>query len=238
MGSELVAGLLNLLFPPQCLLCRSRITVSGNGSSLCAVCRASFSPFGWFCIGCGLKADKLFNCNCEENTSNNILKVFALSRFEKEWRAAIHRFKYFGKRHTGEGMGRLLGESLQGSGIHGLFDMITAVPLHPVRERARGYNQAEHLARYIAKELDLPYHSLLLRVRDTVSQISLSGRERSENIRGAFSMRSDAAGIEGRHLLLVDDVFTTGATLGEAAKILAGAGAAKVSGAVVAMQPK
>jgi len=106
-------------------------------------------------------------------------------------------------------------------------DLVAPVPLHPRRLQARGYNQSLLLARDLSRfrNLDLD-PAALVRVRDTTPQARLSGAERRENIRGAFA--ADPARADGRGVLLVDDVMTTGATVGECAAVIRAAGAAAV----------
>ncbi len=112
------------------------------------------------------------------------------------------------------------------------FDVVTAVPLHRRRLRERGFNQSEELARAIAEGMSLPYEPLLERVIDTPSQTTLNYRRRCDNMRGAFEVM-DREKAEGRRVLLVDDVVTTGATAGECVAVLKKAGAKRAAIAAV-----
>ena len=113
-------------------------------------------------------------------------------------------------------------------------DFVIAVPLHPTRLRERGFNQSQLLAARISKRLDIPLLTdACQRVRDTPPQSSLPWKERDKNIRAAFSMRADVE-VQGTHIAIVDDVMTTGASLGEIARMLKLAGAREVSAWVVA----
>lgn len=108
-------------------------------------------------------------------------------------------------------------------------DLILPIPLHPKRERRRGYNQSALLARHIGEAVGLPVNGRALRrTRHTRPQVTLNPQERLENVQGAFEADSEHVG--GRHVLLIDDVFTTGATMSAAAAALQAAGAATVSG--------
>ncbi|MCL2024078.1 MAG: ComF family protein [Oscillospiraceae bacterium] len=111
-----------------------------------------------------------------------------------------------------------------------IFDGICYVPLHPKRERQRGYNQSRLLAQELGKILDLPVLDVLTRLRDTPSQRNFKSDERWENVNGAFG----SADVKNQRLLLIDDIATTGATLFECAKALRKSGAANVIFAVVA----
>ena len=111
-------------------------------------------------------------------------------------------------------------------------DCIIAMPLHPVRLRERGFNQSLQLARHIGRQLDLPVLPFACqRVRNTASQSTLPWKERGKNMRKAFACSADVA---GKHVAIVDDVMTTGATLNELALVLLNAGASEVSSWVVA----
>ncbi len=113
-------------------------------------------------------------------------------------------------------------------------DVVVALPLHPARLRERGFNQSLLLARHIARRLKLPVLAdACERVRNTPPQSSLPWRERDKNMRQAFACKPDA-GIQGKHVAIVDDVMTTGASIGELARALKHAGAGKVSAWVVA----
>jgi predicted amidophosphoribosyltransferase len=111
------------------------------------------------------------------------------------------------------------------------------VPVHPVRRRERGFDQAEDLARCVAAELGLPWSYALERRARTVAQHALGRTERAANLGGAFAVRRDALGVVvDRWVLLIDDVSTTGTTLAECASALRTAGARAVSGLTVARE--
>jgi ComF family protein len=143
-------------------------------------------------------------------------------------RQAIHLLKYRGKLRLQQ---PLLGLALAHFGLHfpgSTYDAIIPVPLHRERLMRREFNQAAVIARGLARHLGVPMmERLLVRVRSTRPQVELSGSERRQNVRQAFAV-TNAAALEDKRLLVVDDVFTTGATLGEVARTLKGAGAARV----------
>jgi ComF family protein len=128
--------------------------------------------------------------------------------------------------------GALLGEvEAAGPALRGI-DLILPVPLHPLRLRERGYNQSMEIARGIGSRIGIPVEGdLCERVRDTPPQLGLPWKERRDNVRGAFSCRR---ALDGRRVAVVDDVMTTGATLGEVAATLKQFGAARVVNWVVA----
>lgn len=140
----------------------------------------------------------------------------------------VQELKFGGRRDLVGLLGPLLARTCLDTWSRADVDLIVAVPLHPTRRRERGYNQAELLARSLAREAALPFcGSALRRIRATVPQVGLSDPERSKNVHGAFcSEKPDL--VKGKRILLVDDVMTTGSTLQSAAEALSEAGALRV----------
>ena len=144
--------------------------------------------------------------------------------------------KYEGRFNLGRSFGRQLGEWMLTDGRAGDIECIVPVPLHPLKKIERSYNQSEKIAEGIAQSLQKPLRrELLVRKRYTVSQTGLSALERKKNPQGAFLV---AKGFAERHLLLVDDVVTTGATMAAAASALRQGGAERISLAAVALAIK
>ena len=129
------------------------------------------------------------------------------------WRRLIHSFKYRGAWRTAREMGGWYGRCLRESGLYDGIDVVVPLPLHPFKRCRRGYNQSEYLAEGIAAELGVPVdRQSVRRRRNTASQALKSRRERAANVEGAFAVRRPER-LAGRHILLVDDVMTTGSTL-------------------------
>jgi ComF family protein len=125
----------------------------------------------------------------------------------------MHQLKYNHRPEAGLQMGRLYGAELKRSAGWMLPDVVIPVPLHPAKQRKRGYNQSEHIAKGLAETLDIPLvNDNLYRVQNTETQTRKTRFDRYENLKDAFKVR-DAALLEDKHVLLVDDVITTGATL-------------------------
>lgn len=152
----------------------------------------------------------------------------AAARYGGLVREAIHALKFGGRR----GLAEPLGELVAGMGLSALPgaapDLLVPVPLHRRRERERGYNQALLLSRYLERAWGVAVRAdVLLRRGATVPQADLDAPARRRNVRGAFAVTKPEA-IVGRHVILVDDVLTTGATAGECARCLTRAGASVV----------
>ena len=130
-------------------------------------------------------------------------------------------------------MALLQAEELKAAGCLGNVDVLVPVPSGRGERRSRGYDVPLMLARALGRELGLPVMQALGKIRETPRQMALSGGERRKNLQNAFSARPDAP-LEGKRILLVDDVLTTGSTLNECAKALRAAGAAECRGVCAA----
>ena len=225
----LAKGFLDLLFPPRCEVCREL-----GPDIICEPCAAGIElvkpPL---CANCGEPFDPKARGGPLCLTCRTKKRPFHLARsaayHEGPLRKAIHHFKYQRKRVLAGPLGAIMADwvSSNGEGFREA-DLVCPVPLYPRRQRERGFNQSELLARSLAAHLDRPLApGLLARVRDTLPQIELPVSERAANVRGAFAVsRPEEAA--GKCLLVVDDVFTTGATLSECARVLRRARAARV----------
>lgn len=203
------------------------------------------------CPGCGevIKSPTLYICQAchnsfERATASRIQREFRQS-FEQDGLIAgyygmflfhdkqpianvIHAFKYNKKFALARHMGELLGKELLTHPEFSPVDLIVPLPLHPLRYAERGYNQSDYLAEGISKILRVPVSAgVLRRIKNTPSQTGLNALERKENMAGAFALRK-AVPLCGRHILLVDDVKTTGATLNECARVIQDAKSARI----------
>lgn len=156
--------------------------------------------------------------------------------FQKKGRLQkiIHQFKYRGGREIGQELGKLMGQELRGTAFEEVTKVV-AVPLHPSKQKLRGYNQSEYLAKGIAEGLERPvdFHSLQ-RVVASSTQTRKNRFERWQNVEEIFRVEN-AASLEQHHILLVDDVITTGATLEACASAVLKVPGARVSIATLAM---
>lgn len=222
----------------KCLLCDEP---SDGPLDLCSACEAELPWLGGHCLICALPLPS-HDLAC----GACLKKPPAFSRVEAAWRyafpldALITRFKHQAHWPMGRLLGDLLSHHLQHAFSEGLAqpELLLPVPLSRQRLRQRGFNQAQMLARWLGHRLQLPVaDDLLLRTQDTPAQQQLSAAQRKRNLRQAFRL-SEAATVSGRHLALVDDVLTTGATAETLARLLKKAGAARVDVYCLARTPR
>ena len=223
-------ALVSLLYPPHCANCGAD---TAGGAHLCAACagqaRRIEAPF---CRRCSEPFDGAidgeFTCpNCAGRTLHFDC---AVSRYLSRGvvREFVHRFKYDRHFYLRHPLADWLAEALDDGRIRAQpIGALVPVPLHSARFREREFNQAEVLAALLAKRTGTPLLHALTRIRYTTTQTRLDRHERMENLRNAFRVRHTAA-VQSRHLVLVDDVFTTGSTVDECARVLREAGAASV----------
>ena len=228
-GQQVWSAFIDLLFPPRCGGCRAA------GSLWCESCRAAVKPIvpPW-CEKCGepFVTDRLC-ANCRAYPLE-IEKIRSVAVFDGVLRQAIHRFKYEHLASLAEPLGDMLADYWRAEQL--TADWLIPVPLHPSRERDRGYNQSELLARQLARRVNVPVRrNGLRRTRATAVQMTLNAAQRRENVAGAFECVEP--GVRGIRVVIVDDVGTTGATLDACAQAVLKAGAASVMGLTLARTP-
>jgi ComF family protein len=232
-------SLYSLLFPGNCRICEEALE-GWTRVPVCARCLEGLRPLvarAGFCSCCGAPREAAMPELCGRCAAGEYEfdQARSFGAYDGALREVLHLFKYRGMRPLARPLGARLAEALAGEWQAADFDAIVAVPLARARLRARGYNQAELLARELSRAVRMPCLSgACRRVRATPPQTGLTRAQRLENLRGAFAPGPRAAALEGRRLLLIDDVFTTGATLSVCAQALRRAGARRVSALTVA----
>lgn len=216
---------LDMLYPRRCCGCGLR------GTWLCERCEVETGRFaGQLCLRCGIPVE--FNlCLCGE-LPPCIERVRSVGPYGGWLREAVSQVKYHGEWARAEHLARMMAHA--GSDLLPA-DALVPVPLHPARRKQRGFNQTEKLAEALAREIGVPMHRALLRSRRTSPQVRLDREGRQTNVLDAFAL-SPGNSIEGARLILVDDVVTTGATLGACAQVLVAAGALTVDAVTVARE--
>jgi len=220
------SGILNFVLPPVCVCCDSPL--QADSKFVCHDCLAK------------LKAvDKNYNIFQDRvhkvNFSGN---AFSLYWFIEgtEIQHILHAFKYSRMKSIGKVFGKKIGEEIR-SGFPGKYDYTVPVPLHKSKLRERTYNQSDYICRGIGEELNIkPLEKCLGRTRCTKTQTKLSITEREENVRDAFAVNPKYGElINGKNIILVDDVITTGSTILECARVLKENGCGEVTVCSIAL---
>lgn len=225
-------GFVDLVFPdpPPCPLCGEHLDI-GAEAPACNRCLSRLPMIGRArCIRCGRAGTfKTGHCTQCHRSPSPLDLSRAYGVYDGYLKQLIHALKYRGDFGVAEALGALMGWVVATDGRYTRMDMIVPVPLHIQRETERGYNQALILAQVLGSTLNLPVLPVAERIRETSTQSQLPYGERAANVRGAFAVtRPDL--VRGRHVLLVDDVWTTGSTLSAVTLALKRAGAEKVYG--------
>ena len=223
----MIRRILDFIYPSLCELCDSELK---NGRSLCSPCLDKLPRVSDpFCRKCGEpfdgQLDEEFDCpNCQGITHDF---DFAKAPLKGEATAIhlVHSLKYLRRFYLARDLAFLLGEAWKSDArfqeIPKEEVIVVPVPLHWRRKQWRQGNQAYELAREFCAQNNLPLQQSLRRIRATSTQTKLNRKQRLTNLRGAFRIRKSAlAGLQGSTIILVDDVFTTGATAHECTKVL------------------
>lgn len=206
--------MLQLIFPAKCTLCQN--ILSNTETDLCHSCRENTEVF-----------------KIAKSKIPHVAHWTALWYYKENVRKSIHRFKFGRRRHYAAVYGRLLAMKLSGTLTDGI-DLLSWVPISPLRKLKRGYDQSELLCRAIGKELNIPVKPVLKKIRHTPPQSGLQGAaHRRANIVGAYKAIQPES-VAGKRILLIDDVVTTGSTVSECAKTLLLSGAKAIHFAAIA----
>lgn len=194
--SLVVSAFVDFIWPPKCLICSSGL--ENHAEFICDECEKGIILF----------------------PPRKGREVFVVGNYENSMREAIHKFKYNGRIALRKYFSVLINDYIEKNNVLENIDVIIPVPLFPAKKRERGFNQSEILAEQIGKKWGLPVLSKsLCRIKWTEPQSELNHIQRKKNIKGAFKLKNRNS-VEGKSILLVDDIVTTGATVNECSKVL------------------
>jgi len=225
------ARLLDIVYPPVCLVCRRAVASHG------AVCPRCWGEMGFierpYCERLGTPFDRDFGAGMISLEAAADPPAFsrarAVARYDSDRaRSLAHRLKYYDRSELADPLGRWMARA--GAELLCDADLLIPIPLHRMRLIARRFNQSAALAHVISRESAVPVEALALeRVKPTPPQVGLTRGQRAANMQGAFRLREEKEPlVEGRNIVLVDDVLTSGATVNAAARVLLRARAARV----------
>ncbi|MGB9856921.1 MAG: ComF family protein [Dictyoglomaceae bacterium] len=218
--------LLELFFPSKCVFCGTYLE-----GYICPKCLKKLDFPKNYCILCGapltFPENICYNCKKGENLIDGLE---LLGYYQGLWETLIFKFKFENKPYLARTFAHIGREKIEKRNWN--IDFITFVPMWKEKELKRGYNQAEILANFLSKELNVNFINTLRQIKPTLDQKSLGYKDRFENVKNIYKLNSKV-NIEGKNILLVDDVYTTGATLKECAKELKKGKANKVFSFVI-----
>ncbi|MBR1786812.1 MAG: ComF family protein [Paludibacteraceae bacterium] len=206
-------GLMDLFYPPLCYACGKYIENQEN--ILCEECKKALPRTEHY----------KFRNNKVEMLFWDISKLqrggaFCFYEHGSDFRRLIHLAKYYGRPQIGEYLGSLAAEEYQKNGFFDGVDLLVPVPLHPKRQRQRGYNQAEHICKGISKITGIPVDTThLVRTKNNESQTHKTTEQRRLNTENIFQVRQPQAW-RHKHIMLIDDVITTGSTIHACIKVI------------------
>lgn len=214
MLQYLAKAFLEMVVPPFCYYCHEFAVQADVHEPLCARCKSLVRPV----ISQEIKV-----------TSSTVMKVFAVGAYEEPLKTLVLA-KNNGSTFAAKQLGLLMVETIPLQAL--LCDILVPIPLHWTRYAKRGFNQAEVIAHEVGNCLAKPVLNVLKRVKRTYFQSSVPSHQRVKNVEEAFALNAKSGLLKGKHLVLVDDLMTTGATLRTAAHILDDQGPASISAIV------
>lgn len=200
---------LNFLFPPACSVC------------------GKMDP-NWLCPNCQRRVERLEKSCVVEMENKKYEKLLYLFRYESLVRKLILRYKFSNKAYLNHFFANRIAENEENRKLLKQYDMIIPVPMHKKKMQKRGYNQTELVANELEKSLGIPARKdILSKVVNTTTQSKLGGKARQSNIQHAFFIQNDIE-VEDKKIILLDDIYTTGATSEECSRVLKEAGASAI----------
>lgn len=200
---------LNFLFPPACSVCGK---VDKN----------------WLCPKCQARVERLEKSCLVEIENKKYEKLLYLFQYESLVRKLILRYKFLNQAYLNHFFANRIVKNEKNRKILKQYDLIIPVPMHKKKMQKRGYNQTELVAENLSKSLEIPSkNDILIKVVNTITQSKLGGKARQSNIQHAFFVQKDIE-VEGKKIILLDDIYTTGATSEECSRVLKDAGAEEI----------
>lgn len=232
VAKEYTEAFLELIYPSKtiCYICGGSLDKEAK-YSVCFRCYNAL-PFipDHCCSKCAIPLRMIEDgptCEVCKDSKYYFNRALSVVKYEKDIKDLIYKFKYSNHTYLARTMGAMMADKLRQEGIK--IDIIIPIPLYKGKEKERGFNQARLLGKYIGRDLNVPLNiDTLLRIKNTKVMHNLSKSQRQENVRDAFKVVENGV-IVNKDILLVDDIFTTGATVNICSKLLMEAGAKSVT---------
>jgi ComF family protein len=200
---------LNILFPPACSVCGK---IDKN----------------WLCPKCKTRVERLEKSCIVDIEKKKYEKLLYIFKYESLIRKLILRYKFSNKAYLNHFFANVISQNEKNCKLLKQYDLIIPVPMHKKKMKKRGYNQTELVANELEKNLNIPARNdILSKVINTTTQSKLGGKARQSNIQHAFFIKNDIE-VEDKKIILLDDIYTTGATSEECSRVLKEAGAREV----------
>ncbi len=228
---KILRYIIDMCYPKKCIQCKEIINIVSKNRYICERCMEENEYIERGCKKCGREiAVKGTMCNlCKENEDIDILESnYSVYNYEEPHNVNIYKFKLYGDKLVGEGIGEYINFFLDKENFYVDVDFVIDVPMYYKKERKRGFNQSIILSKIVGKHIKKKIViGMLKRDRATTNQSKLNIKGRKENLKGAFKYVSKY-NIEGKNILIVDDVYTSGTTIIECGRVLKEEGANKI----------
>ena len=236
MMFSLTDQILNWLYPPACIACKVKLPVNMGNFYICERCEPLFEKVAPpVCKKCGqILSAEGENCVSCFGKSYFFESNVSMYMYDDLMRDLLHDMKFRNKKRVATGLGILWAKSIE---LPDEDFLLTWLPMHQKKQKERGFNQAEVMAKEIAKEMGIACRNILRRTVDTPAQSGLHPKLRQENVKGAFEINPGHY-VLGSSVVIIDDIFTTGASLNECAEILIEGGAEKIYAKTLALTPR
>ena len=213
---DLVGNLFEFFFPQSCVFCKELVWDFLSYGAICETCRKSLGKE---------------NSGSYMEDVGYLKKLWYVGIYRSRLKDCVNRFKFFGEVTLGRFLGLMLFETILKGPTQ--FDSITYVPLHRKKIIKRGYNQAEVIAKILGEEMGVRKEKLLVKIKENPPQSSMGVDDRKRNVEGVFALSKFKKVPES--VLIVDDIYTTGNTMGECARLLKESGVRNIYGGVLAI---
>ncbi|MFV0504413.1 MAG: ComF family protein [Lachnospirales bacterium] len=236
---KIIDFILDIIYPPICFVCDSKIPLRHEERDICNVCKNILQPKekDFSCKICNRETKGSDYCNiCKKKIRHGIKFYFTKNYYLFEYmdlgQNVVQRFKYKGQLYLSKSFSRLFKEWYRGEFSE--VDVIIPVPMYKDKEKKRGYNQSDFIAKMVSDILNIEYKKILIRVKNTIPQSKLSVESRYKNLNNVFELNRNFD-IMNKNILLVDDIYTSGSTVNNCAKVLMKNGARSVVTFTLAM---